>query len=240
MVNQADQLTAFINDNAILIIVVVAALVILFLVLKHTGGKKTPRKDFMKIYKEEQIKGESLNKPDKLFGLKTLWRGHELLGRIVTFSEMIYSVPKKPSDTKFESRFKDVPRKEIPVMTITFRKTWFKILNAQVYRRESDILRFTHEDEWHVQKNGRLVFPSHTPFHSLGEQYLTLNSYEWTSGVVQDQINKSLFATTNNAYAAQMERISLFEPQANLQLQIEREKIKQIEASKKLQMSNVI
>jgi hypothetical protein len=77
----AEPLAAFVQDNLLTIIIVIGmAFVCLLLYRKLRRIPAQP--DFLRIYQEQEIRNENLNKPDATYGLRYLYRGHQLLGII--------------------------------------------------------------------------------------------------------------------------------------------------------------
>ncbi len=193
--------------------------------------KKTPQHpDYIKIFEKKSIIDETMNKPDRIMGLKFLYRGNEYLGRIVTFGKQ-----------KHEIKFKDEkgrPEKEEikDVYTLTYKP---KII-GKIHSLTKHIVRFTEDDNFRREEGGKLVFPESINFTSLGNEFVTSNSYEFTSKIIGDNWNKRLFENSANAFSGQMLKVSGFISDYAQARAMEEIEIKKLEAQKKLKMGNII
>ena len=235
-----EPIAAFINDNLLTIIVVIG-MGFIILMLYRKIRRIRPQPDFLRIYAQEEIRNENLNRPDATYGLRYLFRGHQLLGVIKSLSVVLVNAEKKVQTvSKFLSRDAKIyegQKAKIKVYTITFRRPMWKFKGLG----KIDILRFTEEDDFieeHSQK--ALVFPETTAFNCIGNTYCTINSYPVLSKVLEDNFNKHLFNLNANFMAAAMSQIQGIRPEWAFLLEQRRMEIQAAEKAKQMKISGII
>lgn len=234
----------FTNENLGWIIIIIAMVFGMFILYRKV--RKIPQNpDFIKIFHESMIGDESLNKRDKVFGLKWLYRGEQLIGRILTVSQNDFLVPKKSSipdigKSTRDGRPYELKREDMKIATITFKRPLLNLGITRFYRMKKDILKFTNRDNFRVEEKGKLVFPSDCSFTALGNVYATMNSYQQVSSVILDQYNKNLMVATNNLMAGEMQKVSSMKPEFAHALVMKDKEIQALREAKQAKMSGVI
>lgn len=226
-------ISTFINEYAIFVIIAIAA--VLGISYLYKMMRNIPKQvDYVKVFHENMIRDENLNIPDKNLGMKYLYRGEQLLGKIISFSTGKFDLIKDRETVK--SMNWDKKKKEAKVIyTITFKRPK-KLLYFRTFLGRKEILKYTEQDTW-SNEGDRLVFPEYVSFTSLGKVYMPINSYEDTSRIVQDDINRQLNSVQTNLYAGQMQSISAQTPEMAHQLSLKRLEIEKIKAEKQMKQS---
>lgn len=226
-------LQSIINDYGVLIAVGVASFFGITYLYKMI--RKIPKQvDYVKIFHENMIRDENLNKPDQKLGYKYLYRGEQLLGKILSFATGKFDLLKDPETVK--SMYWDKKKKEAKVIyTVTFRRP-IKFMRMNLFLGKREILKYTDIDTW-TREGNKLVFPEYVSFTSLGKVYMPINSYEDTSRIVQDDINRQLMNVHTNLYAGQMQSISAQTPEMAHELSLKRLEIEKIKAEKSMKQS---
>ncbi len=187
--------------------------------------KKVPQNpDYIKIFEKKSIVDESMNKPDRLLGLKYLYRGNEYLGRIVTFGKQEHQI-------KFrKERSKEVNEEQKQVYTLTWKpKVFLKVIHSFT----KHILKFTEDDNFR-QEGNKLVFAESVNFTSLGNEFITSNTSQFTSKIIEDTWNKRLFEGSANAFANQMLKVSGYTVDYAQQRKMEELEIEKLKEQKKM------
>lgn len=233
---------AFFNEYLGWIAVIAFFGFVALLVYRKTRGVP-PNPDFIKVFKTMFIDDEKYNIPDKTYGVQYLYRGTELLGRIVSLSENVYNIAVKTAVAKTDKNdFRDkTERAETRVVTVCFRPVWFRtpLFRRPVFKRSKDIIKFTDEDTYSLEA-GKLIFPEFINFTSLGKVYSTQSSYAKLSRVIEDDFNKRLFETNTNLFAAKMTQISAQTPEMAHELHKAQLEIDKIKAEKSVKLGNVV
>jgi len=226
-------ISQFINEYAIFIIIIVATGLGILYAYKMLRG--IPKQvDYVKVFHESMIRDENLNVPDKKLGYKFLYRGEQLLGKIMSFSTGKFDLVKDRETVK--SMNWDKKKKEAKVVyTVTFRRP-INVMRIKMFLGKKEILKYTDQDTFSTEGN-RLVFPEYVSFTSLGKVYMPINSYEDTSRIIQDDINRQLNSVQTNLYAGQMQSISAQTPEMAHELSLKRLEIEKIKAEKQMKQS---
>jgi hypothetical protein len=236
----AEPLAAFVQDNLLTIIIVIGmAFVCLLLYRKLRRIPAQP--DFLRIYQEQEIRNENLNKPDATYGLRYLYRGHQLLGIIQSLSHTWVNSERKPQTTsKFlrqDQKVYEGTKAKIKIGTVTFKRPVWKFKGLG----KTDILRFTEEDDFTEEHSRKaLVFPETTAFNCIGNTYCTVNSYPVLSRVLEDNFNKHLFNLNANFMASAMSQIQGIRPEWAFMLEQKRMEIQAAEKAKQMKISGIL
>jgi len=186
--------------------------------------------DYMKIYEQKAIQEEKLNKPDKKFGPKWLYRGDVYLGKILTFNEQDYKV-----EIKDEKGRETEPAETKKMITLTFRPH----LIGRFHRRAKNIVRILR-DEIVFEGQHKLILPSNLSLTNLGNEYVSQNNFKFISQVLTDTWNKRLLENSANATANQMLKISGFVTEFAQERQLKELEIKKMQEEKKLRQGSII
>ena len=233
-------LSAFIENNLIYIILIFGIGIGGVFLYKMIRGipKQT---DFIKVFQEKTISDEAMNKTDKKFGIKSLWRGHQYIGRILTYSDTFQKIQTKTEAKEDNRGWKDKkPPEKIIVHTITFKTPSFRILGFKFFGFKKEILKFTDKDRYKVEEKGKLVFPSDVAFTALGYEYATVNSYPLLTRLIDDNWNKRLLEANVNLMASRMSQMSAESPEMAHELSLKRLEIERIKAEKQLKTGSII
>lgn len=229
-----------IEENLVMIGLIVAVPILLLYAYKRIRAIPT-QPDYIKIFHNQQIADERLNRTEKRYGWKFLYRGHSLLGKIITVSDTKYKTPKKGDYEGVGKReWQQQPKETVNIISITFRRLVFNLGFYKIFHWHRDILKFTEKDHYAIEEGGKLVFPSDVSFTALGECYATVNSYEKLSRVILDNFSTRLLMANTNLMAGEMAKISSISPQMAHELNIKRLEIDKIKAEKMMKMGNII
>ena len=226
----AQFLNTFLDQHGLEIVIGGGAL-IGFLILWKKLRKVNTQPDFIKIFKEQNIRDESLNETGR-FDVKWLYRGEEKLGRILDLDtqKINYTPTKQEFDTKA-----GIQGWESDITTIVFRP---KNAVLNLWLGEKRILRFK-PDEARVEGR-KLVFPSSMGFTALGGEYITKTSFKEISTVIESDWNKRLFEANVNVMASKMSHISAETPEMAHELSMKRLEIDKIRADKQAKVGGLI
>ncbi len=191
--------------------------------------KKIPRmEDYTKVFKDQDIVDQQLNKPDK-YEPKWLYRGHELLGKIIAYDEQ----PHEDIVSKEQEKFMIEGFRE--TMTVL---TFVPKLYGKICIGKGQILRFKSK-EAKVEED-KLVFPSTTGFTALGHEYVTKASFKESASIIEGTYAKRLFEANVNLFASRMAHISAETPEMAHELALRRLDIDRIKAEKQMKMGQLI
>lgn len=241
----ADAYTAlnlFIEENLALIVLIVGIPVGL-LYLYKIYRKVPAQPDYIRVFKESMLWEEKLNKPDKKYGLKYIYRGKKKIGKILSMADGLYNVPRKSELHKVgratdKGQPIDVGKERLRIFTVTFRPIHYTFLGIDVSWGK-EILKYSEKDEF-VVEDQKIIFGSDVSFTSLGQVYATLNSYQQISTTILDIWNKNLLQSNTNLYSSEMVKISAQTPQMAHELALKRLEIEKIKADKMAKLSNII
>lgn len=221
---------AFLNEYGIwLIIIGGMAFGIVFLISKFKGVKKIP--DYVKIFNEQSIKDESLNKRNKL-DPKWIVYGDEKIGKIMTIDTNRYSYT--PTKEEFATKA-GISQWEDNITTVTFRDR-NAIIN--LWLGEKKIMRFkdTEGKRW----GDKLIFSSDLGFTALGNQYTTKTGFKETSGVIEADYSKRLFEGNVTIMASKMAGISGETPEFAQERELRRLEIEKIRMEKQSKIGGLV
>lgn len=225
----ADVLSQIINDYGVYIVIVIVVGFVIFMVYKMT--KKVPQQpDYVKVFTEKSVDEEQLNKTGS-YGLKYLYHGDVKLGKITSFSDVYYNVDKRMK--RFENE-KNIPKERLKIFTVTFKKPMIKFF----YGFKKEILKFTERSDYKVEQK-KLVFPEYTTFTCVGNHFVTQDSLEPLSRVIEADFCKYLFSTNTNLMAAEMSKISAERPEMAHELALKRLEIEKVKAEKAAKLSSI-
>lgn len=220
-------ITIFIEENMILIFILSGMFLGFFMLFKMI--RKVPAQpDFIRIFKDQAIKDQQLNKPDE-YEPHWLYRGHKLLGKIVAYDEQPYN----NQTTKEEDKF-GLSNWKANLTTVIFIKPLF--MKFCIGSRQ--ILRFKTE-EANIE-NDRLVFPSDAGFTALGGEFITKKSFPEASAVIEGVYSKRLLEANVNIMASKMSHISSESPEMAHELNLKRLEIERIRAEKEKKIGQLI
>ena len=234
---------AFLEDNIIFILIAMA-IPIGFLFLFRALRKVPGQPDYIRVFRDEMIIDESMNKPEKKYGVKSLWRGRQVLGKVVTISDKIVNVPKKSELVKVgkmdsKGRPIDVHKEKMRMFTVVFKKPALNLFLFKIFMGK-EIIHFSDRDEYTIEDKGRLIFPSDTAFTAIGKVFSTTNSYQQLSVVVLDVWNKNLLQANTNLMSSEMAKISAQTPEMAHNLSLKRLEIDKIRAEKQMKIGQII
>lgn len=228
----------FIQENTIWIIIIFGIIIgIVYLWKLFRSIPKQP--DFVRIFRDKMVEDEKYNKPDGRYGIRKIYRGEQLLGAVSTISENLFGVSKIMMTEK-KMKWEKIPREQMKVYTVTFKRPLFKILGFQIFGFAKEILKFTDKDRWEIKDYGHLVFPSDVGFTALGNVYATQSSYRGLSRVIEDEFNKRLFEVNTQLFASRMSQISAETPEMAHELALKRLEIEKIKAEKQLKLGSIV
>lgn len=221
---------AFLNEYGIwLIIIGGLAFAVVFLLSKFRGRKQVP--DYVKIFKEQSIRDESLNKRNKL-DPKWIYYGDEKIGKIMTIDTQRY----KYEPTKEERDLKvGIYGWEENITTITFRDR-NPIINIWV--GEKKIMRFKESEG--KRFGSKLMFSSDFGFTALGNQYTTKTGFKETAGIIDSEYSKRLFEGNVSIMASKMAGISGETPEFAQERELRRLEIEKIRMEKQSKVGGLI
>ncbi len=238
MASPADALNVFLEENATLLAVVIGGPIAALYAYKYL--RSVPKQmDYIQVFKDRTVTDEQFNKPDKKFGVKSVWRGSKMLGKVVSFSSTPYKSVKK-TDTAKTALWDRKAREKIMVHTVTFKPVMFQMLGIEFMKFKKEILKFTDLDSHEISEDGKLTFPSDVAFNSLGNVYVTMNSYPQLSRIIEDDFNKRLFEVNTQLFASKMTQISAETPEMSHELTLKRLEIEKIKQEKQMKLGNII
>ncbi|KKN60146.1 hypothetical protein LCGC14_0535240 [marine sediment metagenome] len=238
MVEVADAFNVFLEENLTLLVFAIGTPIALLYLYKYL--RSVPKQvDYISIFKDRTVTDEQFNKPDKRFGVKTIWRGNKILGKVLTFSSTPYKSVKK-TDTAKTASWDRKAREKIMVHTVTFKPIMFQFLGIEFMKFKKEILKFTDLDSFVIDENNKLIFPSNVSFNSLGSIYVTMNSYPQLSRIIEDDFNKRLFEVNTQLFASKMTQISAETPEMSHELALKRLEIEKIKQDKMMKLGNII
>jgi hypothetical protein len=226
-----NSMSSFIQDNLFLLIVVFIAVFGITLIYKK-WRPVPPKPDFIKIFKETNIKDEALNKPNK-YEPQYLYRGDVCLGKIVTFDEQKYKADDEYIDLPDKRKMK-IEGFEDNLTTVVFkpkRALW-------IIWHGKEILRFK-TDEAEIKDN-KLIFSSDMGFTAIGREYITKTAFKEGSTVIEGSWIKRLFEGNVNVMASRMSHISAETPEMAHELSLKRLEIERIRAEKERKIGSMI
>jgi hypothetical protein len=229
MVDYLTETIKWLTDNIVVIGIFVAVIYFGYMIYRQTK-KVPPVPDFIKVWKDRAVDEEKLNKVEKKFGAKWLYRGEEYLGQIKTFGKQKYKVNMHPEKDKPQPD--DFAEKE--VVTITFSPQVF----GRIHSGKRHILRFIDGEA--RMENGKLVFPSYFTFTSFGNEFISLAMIQPTTKVIEDNWNKRLYEASANAFANQMLKISGYLTEFAQQRKVQELEIEKMKAERQMKMGSII
>lgn len=217
----------------VFILILIGGVIFGFMILlrKIQPIKKQP--DYMEVFKTMFIEDEALNVPNKIYGLKELFKGGEKLGDIVSFSHQFVNAAKKTvmSYDEGKSRWKEIPREMIEVYTIVFSKP-SSIPLIGMFFKQNYIMKFEPINQHEIQ-NKRIIFPEWVSFTQMGKVYFPKESFGKISRVIDDDYSKRFWEVNTQSYAATMANISAQTPEMAHELALKR---LEIQAAKEARM----
>jgi len=241
MADITDGLNNFLTQDNLLLLAVGAAVVFFVLILIKKFKKPDGMPDFVGMMHKEFIEDEKFNIPDKDYGLKRLYRGDVLLGKIYSFSQLQADLikewkmqkegsqsytPKRAEDNPAVKKWEALAREETDVYTVVFKKPSIEIpyINVNLYFGKKYQFKWTGLDYFEMSGND-LIFPENVALTAFGRTYVTQGSYYKTSGIIHDMYNAKLFELNVQLFAAKMNSISAETPEMSHQLAMERLRI---------------
>ena len=222
-----DALTMFIQDNMVLLLFAIGVVMVVVILFKKLRSVP-PKPDFIKIFQEQSIRDESLNKPNK-YDPKFLYRGDTFLGKIVSIDDHKY----RTAISKEEYKFK-LADWEAQLTSVVFIPKW----KWRICIGRKKILRFK-TSEAKIEED-KLVFPSSAGFTALGNEYITKSSFKEVSTLVEGFWSKRLFEANVNIMASRMSHIASETPEMAHELNLKRLEIERIRAEKERKLGQLI
>jgi len=201
--------------------------------------------DYIKVFHEGMIGDEKLNHRERRFGVKLLYRGHELIGKVLTHSLVDYKVPKKSSlrnigKTNYKGEPWKLDEEKMSIHTVTFKKPLFNFIFFRIFSPKKEILKFSDNDNFKIEEKGKLVFSSDTAFNALGNVFATVTSYEQIASTILDHYHKNMLLASNNMYAAEASKIGSIPVQYAHELSLKRLEIEKIRAEKAAKLGQIV
>lgn len=217
----------FMEENLVLLLFLFG-LIIVFVIIFKKFRSIPPKPDFVRIFHDQSIKDESLNKPNK-YEPKYLFRGDILLGKIVSIDSQPYESQTTKEDLKF-----GLEAWKADLTTVVFKPVW----KWKLCLGKKKILRFkTNEAKI---ENHKLVFPSSMGFTALGNEYISKPSFKEVSTLIEGFWSKRLFEANVNVMASKMSHISSETPEMAHELNLKRLEIERIRAEKERKLGQLI
>lgn len=222
--------TQFIDQNFIWIAISFGML-LGFLVLYRMIRKVPPKPDFIKVFRDQYARDESLNLPSE-FDARILFRGHQLLGKIVGYDVQLHEYVTDFDEKKFA--YENWRTQMSSLVFIRPKKfIWFTF-----YVGKREILLFKKTEA--KQEGEKLVFPSDTGFTALGSVFVTKTSFKEASSIIEGVWSKRLFEANVNVMASKMSHIAQESPEMAHELNLKRLEIERIKAEKDKKVGQLI